>query len=150
MPTIWIEWCSCLFDYRLILSDSRDSSTHLHAGCFAGSGTDSRHKVMPKALSRHYCDVIMSAMASQITDVSFVYSTVCSGADQSKHQSSASLVFVRGIHRWPMTSPHKGPVTRKMFPFDVKTWYQDVMIRMTKSDCLDNNNNWHRWFSEML
>ena len=35
-----------------------------------------------------------------------------------KHQSSASLVFVWGIHRWPVNSPHKGPVTRKMLPFD--------------------------------
>ena len=35
-----------------------------------------------------------------------------------KHQSSALLAFVRGIHRWPLNSPHKGPVTRKMFPFD--------------------------------
>ena len=41
-----------------------------------------------------------------------------SGEDQRKHQSSASLTFVRGIHRWPVNSPHKRPVTRKMFPFD--------------------------------
>ena len=41
-----------------------------------------------------------------------------SGADQRKYQSSTSLAFVRGIHRWPVNSPHKGPVTRKMFPFD--------------------------------
>ena len=66
----------------------------------------------------HYSDVIMSTMLSQITGVSIVCSTVCSGADQRKHQSSASLAFVRGIHRWPMNSPHKGPVTRKIFPFD--------------------------------
>ena len=39
-------------------------------------------------------------------------------ADQRKHQSSASLAFVRGIHRWPVNSRHKWPVTRKMFPFD--------------------------------
>ena len=38
--------------------------------------------------------------------------------DQRKHKSSASLAFLRGIHRWPVNSPHKGPVTRKMFPFD--------------------------------
>ena len=44
--------------------------------------------------------------------------SVYSDADQRKHQSSASLAFVRGIHRWPVNSPHKGPVTRKMFPFD--------------------------------
>ena len=48
----------------------------------------------------------------------FVYSTVYSGADQRKHQSSASLAFVRGMHRWPVNSPHKWPVTRKMLPFD--------------------------------
>ena len=57
----------------------------------------------------------MGATASQITGVKIVYSTVCSGADQRKHQSSASLAFVSGIHRWPMNSPHKGPVTRKYF-----------------------------------
>ena len=66
---------------------------------------------------KHYSDVIMSAMASQITSVLIVNSTACSGADQRKHQSSASLVFVRGIHRWP-NSPHKGPVTLRMLPFD--------------------------------
>ena len=60
----------------------------------------------------------MSAMASQITDVSIIYSTVCSGADQRKHQSFASLAFVRGIHRWPVNSPHKEPVTWKMFLVD--------------------------------
>ena len=51
-------------------------------------------------------------------DVMIVYSIVYSGADQRKHQSSASLAFVRGIHRWPVNSPLKGPVTREMFPFD--------------------------------
>ena len=57
-------------------------------------------------------------MASQITSLTVVYSTGYSGSDQRKHQSSASLAFVRGIHRWPVNSPHKGPVTRKTFPFD--------------------------------
>ena len=60
----------------------------------------------------------MSTIASQITSPTFVFSTVYSDADQRKHQSSASLAFVRGIHRGPVNSPHKGPVTRKMFPFD--------------------------------
>ena len=64
----------------------------------------------------HYSDVIMSPMASQITSLAIVYSIIYSGADQRKHQSSASLAFVRGIHRWPENSPHKGPVMRKMFP----------------------------------
>ena len=62
----------------------------------------------------HYSDVIMSAMASQITGVSIVCSTFRSGPDQREHQSSASLAFVRGIHR----QPHKGPVTQEMFQFD--------------------------------
>ena len=60
----------------------------------------------------------MGAMASQITSPKIVYSTVNSGADQSKHQSWVSLAFVWGIHRWPVNSPHKWPVARKMFPFD--------------------------------
>ena len=66
----------------------------------------------------HYNDVIMSAMASQITSFTIVYSTVYSGAGQRKHQSPASLAFVRGIHRWPVNSPYKWPVTRTMLPFD--------------------------------
>ena len=66
----------------------------------------------------HYGDVIMRAMASQIACVSIVCSTICSGTDQRKHQSSASLAIVRGIHRWPVDSQHKGPVPRRLFPFD--------------------------------
>ena len=66
----------------------------------------------------HYNDVIMSAMASQITSLTIVYSTAYSGAGQREHQSSASLAFVRGIHRPRVNSPHKWPVTRKMSPFN--------------------------------
>ena len=66
----------------------------------------------------HYNGVIMGMIASQITSLTIVYSTVYSDADQRKYQSSASLAFVRGIHRRPVNSPHKWPVTRKMFPFD--------------------------------
>ena len=69
-------------------------------------------------LASHYTDVIMGVIASQITSLTIVYSTVYSDADQRKHQSSASLAFVRGIHRGPVNSLHKWPVTRKMFPFD--------------------------------
>ena len=72
---------------------------------------------------KHYSDIIMSAIASQITSITIVYSTIYSGVDQRKYHSSASLAFVREIHRWPMNSPHKGPVTRKKFPFD------DVIMR---------------------
>ena len=75
-----------------------------------------RIEVMLEAL--HYRDVIMNTIASQITSLAIVYSTVYSGGDERKHQSAASLAFVRGIHRWPVNSPHKWPVTRKMFYID--------------------------------
>ena len=77
------------------------------------------------AIYGHYCDVIMGTMTSLITSLTSVYLTVHSGADQRKHQISASLAFVRGIHRRPVNSPHKWPVTRRMFPFD------DVIMVMT-------------------
>ena len=89
------------------------------------------------ACTSHYSDVVMGAIASQITSLMLVYSTVYSGEDQRKHQSSASLAFVRGIHRWPVNSPHKWPVTRKMFPFDdvimdkenlVSGWHHNMKI----------------------
>ena len=60
----------------------------------------------------------MGAMTSQITSLTIVYSTVYSDADEGKHQSSALLDFVRGIHRGPVNFSHNWPVTRKMFPFD--------------------------------
>ena len=81
---------------------------------------NSQHHGVPSTLATlgvmasHYNDVIMSAMASQITGVSSVCSSVGSGADQRKHQSSASLALVRGL----VNSPHKRPVTRKICPFD--------------------------------
>ena len=67
---------------------------------------------------RHYIDVIIGTIASQITSLAIVYSTVYSGADQRKQQISASLAFVWGIHRGSVNSLHKWPVTRKMLPFD--------------------------------
>ena len=84
----------------------------------ASTGTDDIITSKQSTPKPHYNDVIMGALASQITNHINVYSTVYSGADQRRHQSSASLAFVRGIHRWPVNSPHKGPRTRKMFPFD--------------------------------
>ena len=53
-----------------------------------------------------------------ITSLTIINSTVYSCADQRKHQNSESLAFVWEIHRWPVNSPHKWPVMRKMFPFD--------------------------------
>ena len=66
-----------------------------------------------------YNDVIMSAIISQITSLTIVYSTIYSGTEQRKHGSSASLAFVWGIHRWPVNSPHKRPVTQK----NVSIWW---------------------------
>ena len=69
----------------------------------------------------------MSAMTSQISGVSIVCSTVCASTDQRKYQSPGALAFVRGIHVWPVDSPHKGPVTRKMFPFDNVMMYHHLL-----------------------
>ena len=102
--------------------------------------------------SYHYSDIIMGAMASQITSLTIVYSTVYSGVDQRKHQSSASLASVRGIHRWPVNSPHKGPVTLKIFPFDdvIMSWvngYYDAFacmacIKLTNRRYLTKKLKW--------
>ena len=81
--------------------------------------------IMTNKVACHYCDAKMGAMASQITSLTIVYSTVHSNADQRKHQGSASLAFVLGMHRWPVNSPHKWPMTRKMFPFDDVIMYTD-------------------------
>ena len=70
-------------------------------------------------LKGHYGD-IMGTIASQITSLLIVYSTFYSDADPRKHQSSVSLVFEQGIHRWPVNFPHKGPVTRK----NVSIWWR--------------------------
>ena len=88
----------------------------------------------------HYIDVIMGGIASQIISLTIVYSSVYSDADQRKHQSSASLVFVRRIHRSPVNSPRKWPVTRKMFPFD------DVIMASLKIYVGDYINEFDQFF----
>ena len=81
----------------------------------------------------------MGPMASQITSL-MIHSIVPSGVDQRKHQSSASLAFVRGIHRRPANSPHKWPVTRKLFPFDdvimLDKHVMDMQHTAHQCDCL--------------
>ena len=92
---------------------------------------------------RHYGDVTMGMIGSQITSLTIVYSIVYSHADQRKHQSSASLVFVRGIHRGAVNYPHKWAVTRKMLPFDDVimgiVWVLDV--KMSSRD---------QWYSQQF
>ena len=80
----------------------------------------------------------MGAIASQITSLTIVNSTVYPGEDHRKHQSSASLAIVLGIHRGPVNSQHKWPVTQKMFPFD------DVIM-----DCVDDYEK-VKWVSKYL
>ena len=60
----------------------------------------------------------MSVMASQVTSLMIIYSTVYSGTDEKNIKLRVTGLCVRGIHRWPVDSSHKGPVMRKMFPFD--------------------------------
>ena len=79
---------------------------------------------------KHYNDVIMGAIPSEITSLNIVYSTVYSGADQRKHQSSASLAFVWWIHG-PVNSPHKWPVTWKIFPFHDVIMNNKLTIKKT-------------------
>ena len=81
----------------------------------------------------HYGDVIMSALTSQITSFAIICATVYSGADQGKHQSSASLAFVRWIHCWPVNSPHKRPETGKMFLFVTSSWFAVVHRLKTRN-----------------
>ena len=87
----------------------------------------------------------MSTTASQITGISIVYSTICSvlltqhmgrikhswflipGADQRKYQSSASLTFERGIHRWPV-DPTQRASNAAMYLFE------DVMMSLVMID----------------
>ena len=89
----------------------------------------------------HNNDVIMSAMASQITSLTIVYS----GADQRKHQSSVSLAFVRGIHRWPVNSPQKGPVTQRLFSFD-----DVIMDDKVRVPCIYRTGTWRVNFTNTL
>ena len=86
----------------------------LHLYCF--------HHLYQTSSPYHYNDVIMTTMASQITSLTVVYSTVYSDADQRKHQSSASLAFVWGIHRdrW---IPH----TKGQLRGNVSIWWRHHM-----------------------
>ena len=82
----------------------------------------------------------MSAVAFQITGVSMVCSTVCSGADQRKHQSSASLALMRRIHQWLVNTPHNRPVKWNMFPFDdIIMWNPSSSRTRISVSCLVNH-----------
>ena len=100
----------------VLTPDSINPSTYKTLKCKIGV----RHGFSLVYQDYSYCynDVIIGTIASQITSLMIAFSTIYLDTDQRTHQSSASLAFVRGIHRRPVNSPHKWPVTRKMFPFD--------------------------------
>ena len=75
-----------------------------------------------KKIHLHYIDIIMTTMASQITSLTVVYSTVYSDADQRKHQSSTSLAFVWGIHRDRWIPRTKGQLRGKCFHLMTSSW----------------------------
>ena len=121
-----------LDDVIMVLVDPLDAFAHIRQVCVTDIGTiirlpqcqwsDSEGYEWTETVTNHcktnhihYDEVIMGTMASQITSLPIVYSTVYSGTDERKYQSSASLAFVWGIYRGPVNSPHKWPVTRKMF-----------------------------------
>ena len=81
-----------------------------------GSGSLEIWHIPDPTTTTRYREIIKSPIESQITGVSIIFSTFRSGTVQRKLRSSASLAFVRGTHRWHANSPHKGPVTRKIFP----------------------------------
>ena len=97
-----------------------------------------------------YNNVIMGAIASQITSLTIVYSICYSDAHKRKHQSSTSLAFVRWIHRRPVNSPYKWQVTRKMFSFDdviMTLWSLCQRIPpMTKRQPWENGELFHLYY----
>ena len=118
---------------------------------FAGSVYINDTQIWPSsAVPAHYNDVIMRAMAS------IVCLTVCSGVDQRKHQSSAWLAFVRGIHRRPVDSPHNRPVTRKCFHWwRYHTMFRPLTVLSHQHECriltcFVPNLSGYQWFRMIL
>ena len=99
-------------------SNIRSSSSSLSSWFYQYWRQQQQYNRRRRVITTHYSDVKMGTIASQITSLTIVFSTIYSDADQRKHQSSASLAFLWGIHWGPVNSPHKWPVTRKNFPFD--------------------------------
>ena len=133
-------------DWNSLLGEPDSSSSNGRQDDMPYSGKPFLHSWLSLCRETHYSDVIMGEMVFQITGLTIIYSTVYSGANQNKHQSSASLTFVREIHQWPANFPHKGPVTRKMFPFDDVIMDGWIHPRFQQSQLLTSNGreNIHR------
>ena len=91
----------------------------------------------------HYCDAIMGIVASQITSLTIVYTTVYSDADHRKHQSSAPLAFVWGIHRT------KGQLRGKCFHFMTSSWYWRLWLSLSQSAISDSKVGGLLWSNRM-
>ena len=116
---VCVRVCVCLFHYsKRVLSHSSLGEMCIMTLSLVCFWERCHHAHFTPTRYNDHDDVIMSATASQITGASIACSTVDSGADERKHQRSASLAFVRGINWWSVSSPHKRTVTQKMFPFD--------------------------------
>ena len=113
-------WRVDIFDivYQGILRIYRRTQMSWMWWCIGASKLHHKSCGEPVNAWLHYDDILMGEITSPITSLTIVHSIVYSGTDQRRHQRSASLAFVREIDRSPVNSPHKGPVTRKMFPFD--------------------------------
>ena len=85
----------------------------------------------------HYNDVIMSAMASQSPASRLFAQRFSQGADKRKHQSSASVAFVRGIHRWSVNSPHKWPINAE----NVSIWWRNHVTSPKLSTLQNRDHN---------
>ena len=121
-PLIYFAWMKSMYFREYVCRFSRKS----HYFCILGMShlrtltTCTSRMRVSYGLRFYYSDVIVGVMVSEITNLTFVYSTVYSGTDQRKHQSSASLAFVQGIYRWPMM--------QKMFPFHYVIMLVPIMI----------------------
>ena len=113
------------------------------ASCGSAGNLSYNHKTKHNnAMQIHRYDVIMSAMASQITSHTIVYSTIHSGADQRRTSKLRVTGLLLGIHRWPMNSLRKGPVTCKLFPYDDVIMLMDILLQLSKCwDMLKGGQN---------
>ena len=121
---LWGVYCEVLGEIDRVITAPHCISytlSHKFGGWFSViAKADRRINAIDNNDPQHCSDVIMGVMACQITSLTIVYSTVHSGADQRKRQSSASLAFVQGIHRWPVNSPTNVE--------DVSIWTEDVTM----------------------
>ena len=124
-----ISWLAALFLLRECILTSCNilykTELVLRVTQMEGVGARWPFYIETSLIISHCNDVIMSVMVSQIAGCLRYHFF---RRRSKKTWNSMSLFFVRGIHRWPVDSPHNGPVTRKMFPFD------DVI--MVKPRCL--------------